>query len=91
MNFLTANIACENIELLDEASNKSGVSYIRGISLTHRVNQKPRFSFHPIFCESEEMGEKLLHEYHAIAREKNIEKALSKDNFVIKPYIIPFD
>ncbi len=72
MNTFVANIDENNLNLINEASKKSGVEYEKGAKMTFDVKMtsigtdEKGYIFHPIFCESIDEAAILIKEYTAI-------------------------
>ncbi len=71
MNTFVANIDENNFDLLNKASENSGIEYKKGIQMIASGNDEEKYVFHPIFCKSIDEAVTLIKEYTNI-KSKNV-------------------
>jgi len=85
MHTFVANIDEKNFDLIDEASQNSGIKYKKGVKMKSSGNDGEKYIFHPIFCKSIDEATLLIKEYTAIkAKSANLGKDLILHQVVIK-------
>ncbi len=85
MKYFTANIDENNFNLLNVASETSGIKYEKGVRMTSDRNNDEIYVFHPIFCKSIDDAVSLVKEYSNIkAKKKNIGHDLILHEVLIK-------
>jgi hypothetical protein len=57
------NIEVANLERLKKMGEETGVKYELGVLMTATNNHEPGYEFRPVFCKTDQDGEKLLSAY----------------------------